>query len=102
MIHVIANIEAHPGQRDALIAEFHGILAEVRAEAGCLAYGPAVDHATDIGGQAPVRPNTVVIVEQWESVPHLKAHLDAPHMHAFRARAKDLIAGISLQILGPA
>ena len=80
MIHVIASIEIQSGERDAFLEAFHEIVAPVRAEQGCIEYGPAIDLATDIPAQSPVRSDVVTVVEKWESLEHLKAHLDAPHM----------------------
>ncbi len=53
MIHVIATIELHEGQRDAFLAEFRKIVALVLAEQGCLEYGPTVDAVTDLSAQPP-------------------------------------------------
>ncbi len=102
MIHVIATIEVHEGQRDALLAEFRKLVPLVRAEAGCLDYGPAVDVPTDIAAQVPLRANVVTVVERWASLDALKAHLAAPHMAAYRPRVKDLVATVKLQVLQPA
>ncbi len=101
MIHVIATITAQPGRRDDLIAEFSRLLEPVRAEDGCIEYGTAVDESTDIPAQAPARPDVVTVVEKWESLDHLKRHLDAPHMREFRSRVKEIVADISLAILRP-
>ena len=80
MIHVIATIELAEGKREAFLAEFHKIVPLVRAEAGCLAYGPTVDVAgTGLAAQGPPRDNVVTVVEQWESLDALRAHLQAPH-----------------------
>ena len=46
MIHVIATIETAPGRREAFLAAFQELVPDVRAEKGCLEYGPAVDLAT--------------------------------------------------------
>ncbi len=102
MIHVLATIELLPGQREAFLAEFHKIVPAVLAEHGCLDYGPTIDAATDIAAQGPPRPDTVVIVERWENLDCLKAHLVAPHMVEYRPKVKPLIASIQLQILKPA
>ena len=102
MIHVIATIEVHDGKRDAFLTELHGNVGNVLAEDGCLAYGPAVDAATDIGAQIPFRDNAVTVVEQWESLDALHAHLAAPHMATYREAVKDIVKGVSLQILEPA
>lgn len=102
MIHVIATIDLALGARDAFLAEFHKLIPAVQAEAGCIAYGPAIDADTDISTHARIGPDKVVVVEQWESVASLKAHALAPHMQAYRARVKELVKGMELRILAPA
>ena len=101
MIHVIANIELKPGARDAFLKVFRALVPKVRAEAGCLDYGPTVDAATGIGAQIPIRDNVVTIVERWESLDALKTHLAAPHMAEYRQAAKDLVVKVTLQVLEP-
>jgi len=102
MIHVIATIAVQPGKRDAFLAEFHRIVPMVHAEAGCIEYGPSVDVASGVSVQGPLRENVAVIIEKWESLAALKAHMQAPHMAEYRVRVKDLVAGVELQILQPA
>src|SRR5689334_1381494 len=102
MIHVIATIEVAPGKRDTFLAEFRRLVPQVRAEAGCLEYGPAVDVPAGLAGQVAPRPDTVTVVEKWESLDALRAHLGAAHVLEYRARVKDLIAGVRLQVLEPA
>ncbi len=74
----------------------------VRTEQGCLDYGPAVDVATGLSAQGPLRGDVVTVVEQWESVEALKKHLQAPHMIAYRPRVKDFVKATTLQVLAPA
>jgi quinol monooxygenase YgiN len=102
MIHVIATVELVEGKRDAFLDEFRKIVPLVRAEAGCLEYGAAVDVPTGIPVQGEPRENVVVIVEKWESVEALKAHLQAPHMVAYRPKVKEFVVVTKLQILQPA
>jgi quinol monooxygenase YgiN len=90
MIHVVAVLTAKPGHRDALLAAVTANLAAVRAEAGCIAYGPAVDAAFS---QAKFGEDAVVVIEQWESAEALVAHGKAPHMAAFGASVRDIMAG---------
>jgi quinol monooxygenase YgiN len=101
MIYVIATIEVKPGKREAFLAEFNKNVPNVRAENGCLEYGPTVDAKTDIKAQIPLRENVVTIVEKWESLQALHAHLVAPHMATYRERVKDYVVGATLQILDP-
>lgn len=102
MIHVIATVELNPGTREKFLAEFRKIIADVKAEAGCIEYGPSVDAQTDIAIQFKLGPDRVVVIEKWESVAALKAHGVAPHMQAYRARVKDYVKGMELRVLSPA
>lgn len=101
MIHVLATVEVAPGRREDFLVEFRKVMPLVRAEEGCMEYGPAVDTPTGFPAQNSLREHTVVIVERWESLATLKAHLDAPHMHEYRGRVKELVKGVMLQVLEP-
>lgn len=102
MIIVLARIDVASGQRDAFLAEFHRLMPQVHAEAGCLEYGPATDAETPLARQTKLGENIVMIVEKWESLAHLEAHLVAPHMTPYRERVKDFVTGIQLFVLQPA
>jgi quinol monooxygenase YgiN len=102
LIHVIATIETAPGRRDDFLAEFRRLVPQVHAEKGCLEYGPACDTFANLPAQPALRVNTVTVIEKWESLEALHAHLAAPHMISFRTRVKDLVAGITLHVLTPA
>src|SRR5262250_855424 len=102
MIHVIAVITAKPGQRDAILREFRANMPAVRAEKGCVEYGPAVD-ADGVGGfQTKFGADTFVVIEKWESVEALKAHAVAPHMTAYAAKTKEMIQSRVIHVLSPA
>lgn len=99
MIHVIAIITAKPRQRGAVLEIFNANLPAVRAEAGCIEYGPVID----VDGADPAfGPDTFVVVEKWESMAALKAHAAAPHMAAYGAKTKDMIAARAVHVLTPA
>lgn len=102
MIIVIAEIELAEGKRAAFLEEFHKVVPLVRDEVGCIEYGPTIDAETDIAAQIPNRPDIVTVVEKWESVDTLKAHLVADHMTEYRGRVKELVKGSVLRILEPA
>ena len=102
MIHVIAAIEVAEGRRDDLLALVRELVPKVLEEDGCLDYGPTVDVQTSMEIQGDVRENVLVMVERWESVDALKAHMTVPHMATFLAEAKEMVQGLSLQILEPA
>jgi quinol monooxygenase YgiN len=101
MIHVIATIQTAPGRRDDFLAAFEQLVPDVRAEAGCIEYGPATDIATAVSSQ-PERDDVVTVIEKWESVEALLAHLKAPHMLRYRDRVKDIVAGVDIRVLEPA
>ncbi len=102
MIHVIAAIEVAEGRRDDLLALVRELVPKVLEEDGCLEYGPTVDVQTSMEIQGYVREHVLVMVERWESVDALKAHMTVPHMATFLAEAKEMVQGLSLQILEPA
>jgi quinol monooxygenase YgiN len=101
MIHVIATIELHEGKRDAFLAEFHKLVPLVRTEQGCLEYGPAVDVATGLTAQGPIRDHVVTVIEKWENLDALKKHLQAPHMIAYRPKVKNFVQATKLLVLEP-
>ncbi len=102
MIHVIATIELTAGTRQPFLAEFHRVVPLVKEEAGCLDYGPTIDVPTGLSAQPPVREDVVTVVERWESLEALRAHLAAPHMQDYRARVKNYVVRTQIQVLQPA
>ncbi len=98
MIHVIAKIHTVPGKRDAFVTEFHKLVPLVLEEEGCVEYGPTVDAVTDLDAQQKAGENVTVIIERWESLDALKAHLGADHMTAYRERVKDLVENTVLEV----
>ena len=101
MIHVVAIITAKPGKREEILQAFRANVPAVHAEKGCIEYGPATD-AEGIGGfQTKFGPETFVVLEKWESPDALKAHAAAPHMAAYAAKTKDLIASRVIHVLWP-
>ena len=102
MIHVVAIITAKPGMREAILREFRANVPAVRAEKGCIEYGPVVD-TPDFGKiQTPFGPDTFVVIEKWESADALRAHAAAPHMAAYAAKTKEMIANRVIHVLSPA
>lgn len=102
MIHVLATITLASGAQEAWLEEFARLVPEVLAEDGCIEYGAAVEVASGIPVQAPARPDVVMVIEKWSDLGALTAHLEAPHMVAWRERMRDLMTGASLQVLTPA
>ena len=102
MINVIATIELNEGCRGEFIAIFKANVPNVKAEDGCIAYCPCIDVDAGLAPvQPPVRDNAVIVVEAWESVEHLHAHLKAPHMLAYKEQVKDMVKSVEVQVNQP-
>ena len=102
MIHVIATVNLSDGTRDQFLHEFRQVVPFVLKEDGCIEYGPATDIETNISAQAASRDNTVTIIEKWESIEALEAHLIAAHMVEYRGKVKSFVKDVDLRILQPA
>lgn len=99
MIHVVAIITTKPGMRAKVLEAFRANMPAVHAEVGCIEYVPTVD-ADGLGSfQAKLGPDSFVVVEKWSSVDTLKAHAAAPHMLAYGAKVKDMIASRTIHVL---
>lgn len=99
MIHVLAIITTKPQQRGRVLEIFNANVPAVRAEAGCIEYGPVVDVE---GADPAFGPDTFVVVEKWESMAALKAHSVAPHMQAYGQKTRDMVARRAVHVLTPA
>lgn len=102
MIHVLAVITAKPGMRSKILEHFKANVPAVRAEQGCIEYGAAVDADNALPFQTKWGADTFVVVEKWDSMDALKAHAAAPHMAAYGAKTKEMIASRVIHILSPA
>jgi quinol monooxygenase YgiN len=103
MIHVVAIITTKPGQRATVLDAFNANVPAVRAEKGCIEYGAAIDLVPSLGAiQADFGPDTFVVIEKWESPDALRAHGASPHMAAYGAKTKDLLASRVIHVLSPA
>ncbi|MGE0224838.1 MAG: putative quinol monooxygenase [Acetobacteraceae bacterium] len=99
MIHVLAFITAKPGKREEILEMFRANMPACHAEEGCIEYGPAIDAD---GSPTKYGEDTFVVIEKWESPAHLKAHAQSPHMAAYGAKTRDLVASRVIHILQPA
>lgn len=100
MICVIASIRVREGARDAFLEIFNENVPKVKAETGCVEYVPALDVDAGLGLQIQDE-RVVTILEKWESVAALHAHLASPHMLEYKAKVKDLVEEVSLKVLQP-
>jgi quinol monooxygenase YgiN len=101
-VHVVAVITAKPGMRDQVLEAFRANVPAVHAEAGCIEYTATIDADGAGAIQTKLGDDTFIVVEKWESLDALKAHAAAPHMAAYAAKTKDMIASRAIHVLSPA
>jgi quinol monooxygenase YgiN len=101
MIHVVATVTLQPGTRPAFLDVFRWLMPIVRTEAGCIEYQATIDVPTTIPVQEGPRADVVTVIEKWASVDALNAHSAAPHMTEYRAKVKDHVVSVKLQVTEP-
>jgi quinol monooxygenase YgiN len=101
MIHVVAVITAKSGLREQILRHFKANVPACRAEKGCIEYGAVIDSENALPVQTKWGADAFLVVEKWESMDALKAHAAAPHMAAYGAKVKELLASRVVHILSP-
>lgn len=99
MVHVLAVITAKTGLRDQILESFRANVPTVKEEDGCIEYGAAIDTEGVGAFQTAFGADTFVVIEKWASLDALKAHAAAPHMAAYAAKTKELIAERTIHVL---
>jgi quinol monooxygenase YgiN len=82
-IRVVAHLTSKPETIAETREALEAFIDPTRAEAGCVYYG-LMQNNDD--------PTDFTFVEEWESDETLDAHLESPHISAFKERAGDLLA----------
>ncbi len=90
IVNVVATIVTKPEQADKVESHLRGLIAPSRLDAGCLSY----DLHRDADAQ-----NIFVFYETWESRAMLDAHLETPHLLAWRSKAPELIQSMDVKVL---
>ncbi|MCP4718564.1 MAG: antibiotic biosynthesis monooxygenase [Desulfobacteraceae bacterium] len=98
MINVIASIEIKKGQLSNFVEIFKSNIPDVLKEKGCIEYVPTIDLPTGLPPQE-MNNNVVTIIEKWNSLEDLTAHLTAPHMLAYKEKTKTLVEKMSVKVL---
>jgi quinol monooxygenase YgiN len=78
-LHVIARIKAHPDTLGELLASMRVLVAEVRAEPGCLRYDLV---------QSQDDPSVLIFIEEWASRAEWEAHMQAEALQRHGARTR--------------
>jgi quinol monooxygenase YgiN len=102
MIHVIAILTTKPGKREEVLAAFRANMAAVHAEKGCIEYAPVTDTEGMGKIQTPIGADSFMVIEKWATKEDLIAHGASPHMAAYAAKVKDLLAKRVIHVLSPA
>ena len=98
MISVLASISVKAGTRPEFLEIFKANVPNVLAEEGCIGYAPMVDVDSGLESQQ-FDEQLVIVIEKWESLEHLKAHLATPHMANYREQVKDIVENVTLKVL---
>lgn len=100
MLIVIADIQIRSGvqHRENVLNAFREITPVVLQEDGCYGYELLVDHESGMDYQTKI-PDSITMLEHWESIEHLNAHLQTPHMKAYKQHVKDDVLDVKIRIM---
>lgn len=98
MINVIAAIRVKPECFDEFIDIFKTNIANVKQEQGCIEYRPTIDIAANLAPQS-LDSHVVTVIEKWESLDALHAHLQAAHMLRYKEQVKEMVVELTLKVL---
>ena len=98
MINVIASIHIKESKLEEFIDIFKFNIPNVLKEKGCIEYIPTVDILTGLPPQE-LNNNVVTIIEKWDNLEDLQAHLSSPHMLEYREQTKDFVGKMSVKVL---
>jgi quinol monooxygenase YgiN len=73
----------------------------VHAEEGCIEYVATVDAEGAGSSQTRLGADSFVVVEKWASLAALEAHAASPHMAAYAAKTRELVASRVIHVLSP-
>jgi len=98
MINVIATIQIKEGHLSEFVEIVKSNIPKVLEEKGCIEYVPTIDVPTGLPPQE-LNINGITIIEKWNSLAALKAHISSPHMLAYKEKTKNLVEKLSIKIL---
>jgi quinol monooxygenase YgiN len=98
MINVIASIHIKKGKLSDYLQILKASVPAVKKEKGCIEYLPAGDIDTGLPLQV-LDDHVVTILDRWESLEALNAHLLSPHMLDYREKVKDIVDRVSVKVL---
>lgn len=101
MLTVIAEIFVKPGRRLSVLQAIEKVTPRVLQEAGCGRY----QAFTDYDAQLPWKqhsPDSIFMLEHWDSLHHLQQHQQAEHMATHRSNIKNDVVEVKIFVLEPA
>ncbi len=89
MYTIYVIFKSFPGKREAFVEAVKeaGILAEIRAEDGCMRYDYYFSEKD---------PNEILLIEQWKTKRHQEIHIEQPHMAELRKMKEGYIESTTL------
>ena len=98
MINVIASIHIKAGHLVEFIAIFKSNVPKVLEEKGCIEYLPTTDFATGLPPQE-LDEHIVTILEKWNSLEDLQAHLASSHMLEYKEDVEHMVEKVTFKVL---
>lgn len=90
-VFVLCRFDLKAGaDRKAYVGKTLDVVPTVRNEEGCRDYTLLEDAKTDWDAPQRFGERTLWMLERWDSVDALKAHLQTPHMKAFGPTVRDM------------
>jgi quinol monooxygenase YgiN len=100
MLHVVVTMTVKEGRLEEFLALCRELRPKVLAEPGCLAYDYTREIPGPFGG-GPGRAGKIILLELWESMEALEAHLMAKHMKETGARMAELRSSVEVRCAEP-
>lgn len=101
-VYVLCRFDLKP---DADVRDYAAktlaVVPTVRAEDGCRLYTLLKDATTDWDKPMRFGERTMWMLEKWDSIDALKAHLDTPHMKAFGPTVRQMRTASTFHVLEP-
>ena len=98
MLHVIVNMRIKEGRMQDFLAACEELRPLVLHESGCHAYEYTRDVVSPFSPEQPIEADRITLLERWETLDALKAHLETPHMKAAGARMKGMRASVEIRL----
>ena len=99
-VYVLCRFDLKPdADTGDYAAKTLGVVPMVRAESGCRMYTLLKDAQTDWEKPQRFGARTMWMLEKWDSIEALMAHLETPHMKAFGPTVRDMRTNSTFHVL---